>query len=191
MDMTPTSTITETDPPTTEAAPSLLASLPKFGRPRLPYPSAANPDQDLPIGDEHQCDEPAAAAAARSSSGTPTSIQAFFKQRAKSYQHIAETLFKAIGGLLNARTVDGEISEAFLPDDDDLETVGPPLGRLAARRIKIGADPAQLTDVEDLGIAAVGLAAWLGKGITAALEARRARKRIEQDKAVYKEGAEQ
>lgn len=134
----------------------------------------------------------AAAAAASGSSGQePASIQALFKGRAKSYAKVAGTLFKAVGGLLNnAATPDGWESEAFLPDEDDEETVPPPLGRIAARRIKIGANPDQLTDLEDIGIAAVGLLVWAAKGIAAVAEARRERRKLEAGKAVYAESGD-
>lgn len=132
--------------------------------------------------------EPAAAGAASRSGGQPASIQAFFKGRAKSYAKIAEVLFTAVGGALNAAAqheLDG--TTAWLPDDDDLETVPPPLGRIAARRLKIGVDPAQLGDIEDIGMAAVGLLAWAAKGVAAVFAARRARNKLEDGRAVYNE----
>jgi hypothetical protein len=139
-----------------------------------------NPDPPLPPEDvgEDQGD-------GRAPNEQPASIQAFFKQRAKSYAKIAETLLKAAGGLLNAQA--GTDSEAFLPDDDDTETIPPPIGRLMARRIKIGADPEQLTDIEDIGIAAVGLIMWAAKGLTLLWEERRDRRRAEAGRAVYSE----
>jgi len=157
-----------------------LAPLPMFRAPRPPLPGTGNPDPAPPV-DEHQDDGRAAAA----SPEQRTSIQAFFKQRAKSYAKIAETLLSAAGGLLNTRA--GEDCDAFLPDEEDRETIPPPVGRLMARRIKIGADPDQLSDIEDLGMAAVGVAIWLAKGMTALWDARRARRRLEDGKAVHAE----
>lgn len=170
---------TITDPWAAPDSPS-LAALPAFQMPRAPLPGMGNPDP-APEADDHQ-----GAAAASASKGQQTaSIPAFFKQRAKSYAKIAETLLTAAGGLLNAQS--REDSEAFIPDDDDRETIPPPIGRLMARRIKLGADPDQLSDIEDLGMAAVGVAMWLAKGVTTVWEARRARRRLEADKAIHNE----
>lgn len=115
-----------------------------------------------------------------------SSIPDLFKSRAKSYAAIAKALMQAVGGWAN-RMSGEEDSGAFLPDADDLSDIPPPLGRLAARRIKFGADPSQLRDIEDIGMAAVGMLAWFAKGITATINARRERRRIEADKAVYME----
>lgn len=152
--------------------------MPGFRAPRAVLPGAMNPDLPPPVDDEHQGD-------GRAPNGQPAFIPAFFKQRAKSYAKIAETLLTAAGGLLNARS--GTDSDAFLPDDEDTETIPPPIGRLMARRIKIGADPEQLTDIEDIGIAAVGLVMWAAKGLTMLWEERRERRRLEAGRAVFDE----
>ena len=189
--MAATSMITATDQDQATAPPAdqpsragLLASLPGFRQPRPPMPSmTASPDQPLPGG------EPGAAAAAedggRGSREQTTSIPAFFKQRSKSYAKIAGTLLESAGGWLNK--ISDEDSEAFLPDEDDLEMIPPPLGRLAARRLKLGADPEQLSDIEDIGIAAVGVAVWLVKGVNTLWAARRERRKLEQGAAVHRE----
>lgn len=174
-----TSTTTETDPP--PGPDSDLADLPAFAPPPMPLPSLRNPDAPPPGAD------PGEAAPAGDSKQQKASIQGFFKQRAKSYAKIAETLLKGVGGMLHAAADLGEDSDAFLPDEDDLETIPPPLGRLAARRIRIGADPDTLTDVEDIGMAAVGILVWLAKGVGGVLETRRIRRRAEQDRAVHRE----
>ena len=179
---TMTSTTTETDLP---QASSHLASLPGQWRTRnLPDP---DPDPETEAETSRPDDSPAAAAGSRSST-QPASIQAFFKGRAKSYAKIAEVLFTAVGGALNA-AAQRELADtaAWLPDEDDLETVPPPLGRIAARRLKVGADPSQLSDIEDIGMAAVGLIAWAAKGVSAVFAERRARRKAEQGKAVYNE----
>lgn len=169
------------DPPTSPD--SDLAALPGFSPPRALPPSMANPDEPPPA----TTTPPANGSGAGGSSGSAASIQGFFKARAKSYAKIAETLLKAAGGLLNraAAGPDNDELEAFLPDDDDLETIPPPLGRLAARRVKFGADPDQLSDVEDLGMLAVGVLAWLGKGVVAVIEARRTARAAAREKAIY------
>lgn len=145
------------------------------------------PDPEPETMSDTPGDPPGDGAASRSG-GQPASIQAFFKGRARSYAKIAEVLFSAVGGALNAaaqRELEG--TAAWLPDEDDLDTVPPPLGRIAARRIKVGADPAQLTDIEDMGIVAVGLLAWAAKGVSAVFAGRKQKKRAEAGRAVYDE----
>jgi hypothetical protein len=173
-----TTTGTEEQPP----PPDSLASLPAFKPPRAIPPGPDNPDP-APAGmttaaaDEHQ------GAGGKGKQDTAR-IQGFIKRRAESYAKIAGVLLKAVGGYLNAAS--GEIeSEAFLPDDDDLADIPPPLGRLAARRFKLGADPDQLSDIEDIGMAAVGIGVWFVKGFAALLEARREKKRAESGRAVH------
>lgn len=177
-----TSTTTETSP-----APEIPEDPPLMPRPGFrwlpPRPGPRNPDSLDPSvtttadHDEHQGDDGGRAGKA----GTGTSIPAFFKQRSASYAKIAGALLQAVGGWCNMLSGD---DEAFLPDDDDMETIPPPLGRLAARRIKVG-DPGNLTDIEDMGMAAIGLIAWAAKGAAAMLEARRERRRAEKGKAVH------
>lgn len=181
-----TTTITETAPPPApapELPDSPMASTPAWGR-RIRLPGAGNPD---PAPETSTAAAAADGAPSASSEQGTASIRALFKGRAKSYGKIAETLFKAIGGMLNTSASEAAKldTDAWLPDDDDLETVPPPLGRIAARRIKFGADPEQLSDLEDIGMVAVGLVMWAAKGITAVAEARRIRRRLEADKAVY------
>jgi hypothetical protein len=177
---TPVNLLNRTSPETSLDPPpdSPIAPLPMFKTPPTPLPGAMNPDP-APAVEDHQGDGRANGASA----GQTTSIPAFFRQRAKSYAKIAETLLTAVGGLLNTRA--GEDCDAFLPDEEDRETIPPPIGRLAARRLKIGADPEQMNDLEDIGMAAVGLAVWAAKGLSALWEARRARRRLEDGKAVH------
>jgi len=97
----------------------------------------------------------------------------------------------AAGGWLNrAAAGDDDDNLAFLPDEDDEKTIPPPLGRLAARRIKLGDGTENLSDLEDIGMAVVGLIAWLAKGSTELIQRRRERKRIEKGAAVYGENAD-
>lgn len=184
--MTPMSGTVET--PAQDNSPEETPELmPRPGFRWLPRPGRANPDSLDPEAtttrdhDEHQDDEGAAAKAA-----TGTSIPAFFKQRSASYAKIAGALLQAVGGWANMLS---GAEEAFLPDDDDMETIPPPLGRLAARRVKVG-DPGNLTDIEDMGMAAIGIIAWAAKGAAAMLEARRERHRAEAGRAVHAEKGE-
>ena len=184
-----TSTTTETGAALPGSREGLM-SLPGWGRaPTLPTPGPG-PDPDPETASAR-----ATSAAgdetgdASQSTGQKASIPGFFKGRAKSYGKIAEVLFQAVGGMLNA-AVQREFNaptDAWLPDEEDLGTVPPPLGRIAARRLKIGVDPSQLSDIEDIGMAAVGLLAWAAKGVSAVFAERRARRKVEQGKAVYNE----
>jgi hypothetical protein len=180
------STITEpdlaTEPAPAPTRPGLMAQLPTFGRPRR----RPQPSQDSPTSGP----EATATAAAADGAGvdakpdTPTFTPASFRDRSKGYAAIATTLLRATGGWLNGAVRLPE-SEAFLPDDDDEATISPPLGRLAARRIKLGADPESLSDLEDIAQAGIGVVVWLAKGIGDVFDARRERKRIQADKAVH------
>lgn len=145
-----------------------------------PVPDALDPDVTTASG-------PGSEGGASPSPGT--SIPAFFKQRSKSYAKIAEALLQAAGAWLNKASGE-EDAGAFLPDEDDAETIPPPLGRLAARRIKLG-DPGNLTDLEDIGMAAIGISVWLAKGVTSALNARRERRRLLDGAAVHQDEAGQ
>lgn len=188
--LTRTSTTPET---TTDSPDSEMADPPMFGPPRAILPGPANPDPAPPTSTSTRATSPAAAdepggrGAGGGSKDQTASIPGLFKQRSKSYAKVAETLLKAAGGWLHTSAGLGDDSEAFLPDEDDLDTIPPPLGRLAARRIKLGADPDELSDIEDIGIAAVGILVWLAKGFSGVLEARRARRRLEKGKAVHDE----
>jgi hypothetical protein len=175
----PTSTTTGTEEAPTP--PDSLASLPAFRPPRTLPPSADNPDPAPQNLHEHQG---AAAADSAKPKRETASIQGFIKKRAESYAKIAGTLLKAVGGYLNVASGETD-SEAFLPDDDDLSDIPPPLGRLAARRFKLGADPEQMSDIEDIGMAAVGIGIWLVQGLSAVFEARRERRRAEKGKPVH------
>ena len=172
--MMSTTTEPDQDQAPASTSPDSLASLPTY-KPKTPLPSAANPDP-LPQG--------AGQAAGSGSKEQTASIPAFFRQRSASYSKIAGTALRALGGYLNM--LSGELhTDAFLPDDDDEATIPPPLGRLAARRVKIGTDPDQLNDVEDIAQAAIGTLVWLVKGATAVLDARRERRRAAADHALH------
>ena|SRR5690348_814037 len=181
---TPTSTITALEPSSTHRG--LMAAVPGWGRPRPQTPPDGSPDTDAPEATAAPQADGRGDGRGSPSSEQAASIRELFKGRAKSYARVFDVLFQAVGGILNsgAQRELGD-TDAWLPDDDDRETVTPPLGRIAARRIKLGVDPGQLTDIEDIGMAAVGIVAWAAKGVAAVFEARRARKRAELGKAVH------
>lgn len=143
------------------------------------HPGPRQPD---PLTQDAQLQDPAGqldqGAAVEASGSRGTSIPAFFKERSAAYAAIAGTLLDAVGGWLNSVSAAHDEDEAFLPDEDDRKMIPPPLGRLAARRVKIGGSD-DLRDVEDVGMALVGVAAWLAKGFAAALKARRELKRAQ------------
>jgi hypothetical protein len=141
------------------------APVPGFLQLPAPLPGEANPDQ-LPPG--------ASAASGSSEPSPPTRIE-LPKARVKSYREIAKGLFHAVSGLLNRAIAVDDEDTSFLPDDDDDAAVPPPLGRLAARRIPIGKEGDDLTDIEDLATLIIGLLAWGAKGLTDHLNARRER----------------
>lgn len=169
----------DSDPAT--GSPDELASPPGWAAIPDPLPGPASPDpQNIPGRD----------GTGGGSGTTPAPIlTASFKGKAAAYGAIAKTLFIALGGLANQALAASEDDEAFIPDADDLATVPPPVGRLAARRIPLGDGSENFTDLADIGQAAVGIAAWVGKGIASTLQARRERRRrAARGAAVYDPG---
>lgn len=155
-----------------------LASLPGFRTPPEPRPSRRAPDPPSP-----EDGAAAAGAAAPSAPPRPLTPELFGKQ-AGAFTAIARALLIAAAGYLNMVAAVDDQDTAFLTDDDDEKLIPPPLGRIAARRIKLGQLAENYTDLQDIGEAAVGLLAWLAKGVTASLAARRDRKRAEHGKTV-------
>ena len=159
--------------------PGQAAELPGFAAAPPPDPPEI-PAQDSPTtpraGGRH---------AAPSSSGIPTSIPEFFKRKSRTYEEIARGAFRAAGGLLNQAVRAGDDDASFIPDDDDDESVPPPLGRLMARRVPIGGDDTNWSDMADLGAAGVGLLAWALKGLISTATARRERRRLIAGASVY------
>jgi hypothetical protein len=155
----------DSDPDT----PPLLASPPGWAEVPSPPPSPTRPDQ-LPPG---AVTGPAKDGAPSGSPGSTPESPRLLASRGKAYAAIARAALMAAGGWLNKlAAIEGIEDESFLPDDDDLADIPPPLGRLAARRIKLG-DIENLSDIEDVGMALVGIAAWLAKGVSSAWEVRR------------------
>ena len=156
------------------------ASLPGFAAAPPPDLPPETPPQDSPTtpraGGRH---------AAPSSSDKLTSIPEFFKRKSRTYEEIARGAFRAAGGLLNQAVSTSEDDASFIPDADDDESVPPPIGRLMARRIPIGSDDTNWSDMADLGAAAVGLLAWALKGVVSVAGARRERRRLLAGVAVH------
>lgn len=141
--------------------------------PPLP-PSSTSPDSPPTPG--ARTITPGDPGAGSSSTGllAPTRID-IPKGRGKAYAKIAKGVLHAIGGLINSQVQVDELDRSFLPDEDDDATIPPPLGRLAARRVPIGGDGDDFSDLEDIGMAVVGLIAWALKGLTEHLTARKER----------------
>lgn len=115
-------------------------------------------------------------------SGTPTppatdpaADKKLFGSKSKTFATIAEAGLEALGGILNGFLAAGPEDPVFLPDDDDLNTVPPPLGRIIARRVKMSEDT-NLSEAADMMTAGIGLAAWLAKGLIGLAQARLARR---------------
>lgn len=102
-----------------------------------------------------------------------------FKSKRATFTKLIETALQAVGGLLNRGLAVDESDECFLPDEDDLATVPPPLGDLAARKVTLPIGKDDLSDAEDMVAAAIGLAAWLFKGLVDWAMARRAQRKAQ------------
>ena len=157
---------------TAEPGPPLLTP-PGFRTLPPPPPGPANPDPPMTTaaGDGDQDPAP------RSTRASTDPPAALFRGRVKTFTKLAETAFKAVSGLLNRFAAVDVEDRSFLPDDDDLHTVPPPIGRLAARHIELPIEPEKMTDAEDMIAAAIAVGAWGIKGIVDALDARRAARR--------------
>lgn len=153
-----------------------LVDPPGWGNPPAEAPnSTRNPD---PAGEDLTSSTTGPAGGGGAGSRPGSSTPEFFKSRSKAYGAIAGAAVTAIGGWLNHLAAAHNEDECFLPDDDDLSDIPPPLGRLAARRLRLG-DIENLSDIEDVGMALVGVTAWLAKGVSAAYTARRELKRLQ------------
>lgn len=161
---------TMTDEPTTTAArPTMTAQIPAPGfDPPPTFPGPTHPDQaPTPTGDS----------SGQGSNGggqgrTPTEL---IPKSGKAFGKIAEAALRAVGGLLNRMVAVDDDDLSFIPDEDDEDLIPPPLGRLAARRVPLGKNADDLTELEDIGMLLVGLIAYGLKGLTDWAEARRER----------------
>lgn len=150
-----------------------------------PSVTAARPGW-LPVTRPPQADRPAGEqasgpGAASESTGSPTppgtdpaADRKLFANKATTFTTIAGAGLEAIGGLLNI--VAGAGTPAFIPDEDDMASVPPPVGRILARRVKTSED-ANLSETADMIAAGIGLAAWLAKGLLHVVDARIAARR--------------
>lgn len=173
----PPSPLADSDPAGPPNPLADLATPPGWATVPPPAPSSTAPD---PLPPEAELGERAPAAGSSSSataSSTPESPR-LLASRGKAYAAIAKAGLQALGGWLNKLSAVHEDDLSFIPDDDDLADIPPPLGRLAARRLRVGAEVENLSDVEDLGMAAIGVVAWLAKGASSAWEARRELRRV-------------
>lgn len=152
----------------------VMAPGPGFAPLPAPPPGPANPDP--PMGPRPQGDvagDGAEAGTAPRSTTVSTDQRVLFRGRAKTFQRLFEMAFKAVGGLANRALAAGEDDGCFLPDDEDLKTVPPPIARVAARRVELPVDGENLSDAEDLIAAAIAFGVWLVKGLVDMFEARR------------------
>jgi len=155
------------------ADPDLEVSLPGY-QPVQPPPGPGSPDP-LPAGSQSGPDAAGSGPGSSEPSGRiPT--KPVSRLKAGAYEAIARGLLQAAGGLMNNWLATGEEDLVWIPDEEDEAVVPPPVGRLAARRIPIG-DGENLTDLEDIGTAAVGLLAWAAKGLVGMYKGRRGKHR--------------
>lgn len=164
-----------------------------------PIPSQAHPDPPQGQGPDQLPASPGPDLDETSGPGT-TSIPgstdrpavvatpAPFRARVKAFTKLAEGGFSAIAGLLNRAVSTGPDDETFLPDDDDMATVPPPIARLAARRVELPLDEEGLTDAQDAIAAAIALGAWALKGLVEYVSTRRAIRRTLQGTAIHVDG---
>lgn len=146
--------------------PSFSQALADGQRRQLPGPAA--PDQAPPVTAASDLSAP--------SRPIPTDqLKGIIRAKGKAYAKIAQGLMHALGGIINMTIAVDEDDAAFLPDEDDDATIPPPLGRLAARKMPLFGDGEDFSDLEDIGMAVVGLLAWAAKGVTEHLTARRER----------------
>lgn len=140
-------------------------------------PGQSNPDPPQP----EMTPADAGAGAAGSGSGssepsrwtTPTAVKSL---RSSPFESVARGLMRAIGGLLNRRFQVDDTDTSFLPDSDDDVLIAKPAGRIAARHLPLP-DKADLSELEDIGAAVVGLLTWASKGLISAWDARATRRR--------------
>jgi hypothetical protein len=96
--------------------------------------------------------------------------------RSGPFETVARGLLRAAGGLLNRRVQVDDDDASFLPDAEDDKMFAPAAGRIAARHMPLP-DKADLSELEDIGAAAVALLNWAAKGLIAAWDARASRRR--------------
>jgi hypothetical protein len=161
-----------------------LDPLPGFGPAPAPRPGRRSPDPPSP--DHPSPGDGGDGAPAESAPRRPLTPESFGKQ-AGAFTSIARALLIAVGGYLNMLAAVDADDTAFLTDDDDEAVIPPPLGRIAARRIKLGQLAENYTDLQDIGEAAVGILAWLAKGLTVSLAARRERSRAKKAATVARD----
>jgi hypothetical protein len=100
------------------------------------------------------------------------------RAQVQAFTRIAGVIFTAAGALLNKRLRAHEQDPSFLPDDDDIEAVAPPLGRIGARHGGIPGGES-VSDVSDAIEAVIGLAFYGIKNITRRAAARADRRPVQ------------
>ena len=106
--------------------------------------------------------------------------------RAAAFAKIAAAGFAALSGVLNDRLAVDEQDETWLADDEDLDAVGNPAGRLISRKLPIpeGTDTSDLADAIEIAIAAAG---YVAKNTREWVRGLRERRRAHEGVAVYQE----
>lgn len=171
------------EPQEVQFDPDLAFGLPQ--EPRVdPLPAGARVSD---AGDSGYADPttPAGSTGSSRAAGVPNPLQA--KGRATLFTALAAAGFAAISGLLNDRLALDDEDETWLADEQDVDAVSTPAGRLIARKLPLpeGTDTSDLVDAIDIGIATAG---YVLKNAMARARAVRERRRARNGAPVYQEG---
>lgn len=128
---------------------------------------------------------PAGSTGSSRAAGVPNPLQA--KGRTTVFTALAAAAFAAMSGLLNDRLALDDDDETWLADDQDVDAVSTPAGRLIARKLPLpeGTDTSDLVDAIDIGIATAG---YVLKNAMARARGLRERRRARNGAPVYQEG---
>jgi len=112
----------------------------------------------------------------------PNPLQA--RGRAAVFTKLAAAGFAALSAILNDRLAVDEQDETWLADDDDLDAVGKPAGRLIARKLPLpeGTDTNDLADAIEI---AIGVAGYVAANTREWVKSVRLRRRAAAGAAVY------
>ena len=138
-------------------------------------PSQANPDDPGPDLTRAPADE--GGGSPPGSNGRPWATRTPIKDiKSGPFETVARGLLRALGGLVNGRVQVDDDDAAFIPDEEDDKLFAPAAGRVAARHMPLP-NRADLSELEDIGAAAVALLNWAAKGAIAVWDARASRRR--------------
>lgn len=93
-----------------------------------------------------------------STGSSPLDNPLVVKARAKAFAKLAAAAFAALSGLINERLALHDDDQTWLADDEDLQMVGDPAGRIIARHAPLpgGTDANDLSDAIEIAIGGAG-----------------------------------